>query len=136
MEHIAIQNKKYTFSPINQLDIFCRCQLRKDPPYDRVSVGDLVYPLMDGNIICVVDVSYVISFEFSNIKDVIKLCKGTSLYGGNVFWEDMKDRRYATVIRISNNRTLPKPIIPRARSYGHGWITLDTKEKKSNWLNL
>ena len=136
MEHIAIQNKKYTFGPITQLDIFCRCQNRKDPPYDKVSVGDLVYPLMNGIILCVADVSYVRSFEFSDISEVIKLCKGTDLDGANAFWDDMKDRRYATVIHILNNRLLPKPIVPRTRSFGSGWITLDNRGKRSEWLNL
>jgi hypothetical protein len=69
-------------------------------------------------------------------QEIIDLCKDTDLDGKDTFWRRMRDRKYGTVIRIVNNRTLPKPIVPRVRSYGSGWIVLDTPEKRKEWLNL
>jgi hypothetical protein len=69
MEHITIQREEFTFGPISQLDVFCRCSLRRDPPYDRVVPGDIVYPMRDRIIKNVADVSNAISIEFSNIQE-------------------------------------------------------------------
>ena len=106
MDHVAIQNPKYTFGPIYTLSVLCRCRQRKDVPYDRVSVGDTVYVQSGGVIKVRVTVSRVDYRQYSNIALVRSLCKGTSLYGGHVYWDDMRDRHYATVARLSNHERL------------------------------
>ena len=136
MEHIAIQNKEYTFDSLPTLSILCRCKLRKDPPYDKVTPGDIVYILQDGLIKVKTTVLRVLSKEYDDISEIRNLCEGTSpsLYNGVNYWNAMRNRHYGTVVWLANNNPLAKPIRPKTRSYGHDWIVLDNQQKRQKWL--
>jgi len=92
MEHIAIQNKEYTFDPLPTLTILCRCKQRKDPPYEKVATGDIVYILQDGLIRVKATVSRALSKEYDDISEIRDLCKGTSpsLYNGVIYCSPLR----------------------------------------------
>ncbi|MBA7663629.1 hypothetical protein ES703_71674 [subsurface metagenome] len=135
MEHVAIQNKRYTFDNLETLPVLCRCNKRKDVPYEKVSPGDKIYIQSDGLITVKATVLKVTLKEYDDINDIRNLCKGTKLYDGKNYWNDMKDRHYATVVRLANHEDLSnRPIRPRKRSYGSSWIVMDSEQKRREWL--
>lgn len=136
MEHIAIQKKEYTFDDLETFPVLCRCKKRKDVPYNKVLKGDTVYLLSNGLIKVKATVSKVTSKEYDDIGEIRDLCKGTKLYNGKSYWNDMKDRRYATVVWLTDQEVLRNSIRPRNRSFGSSWIVLDTEHKRREWLDL
>jgi hypothetical protein len=134
MEHIAIQREDRTFDDWQTLPVLCRCKNKKDPPYGKVASGDIVYVVLGGEIKLRATVEQPEFQEYNDINDIRELCKGTLLYSGESYWEDMSDRRYATVVWLKDQEPLEPPIKPSARSYGSDWIVLDTPEKRKAWL--
>ena len=137
MEHVAIQKENRTFIDLGSLDILCRCKSKKDPPYNKIQAGDKVYVAMGGRIKLQTSVVEAVSLESQNIDEIRKLCKGTTLYDADDYWNEMREkgnRRYGTVVRLTNQEMLDPPIQSTARSYGWDWFVLDTPEKRRAWL--
>jgi hypothetical protein len=139
MEHIAIQDPGQTFGNINALVVLCRCRLTKHPPFDKVSVVDIVYLKMKGAPISAkATVSSAISKPYDDIEEIRSLCKSVrGLYNARAYWAEQAERGYATVVFLENHKPVSPPV-QRLTKKGHrnNWIVLDTAGKWKEWPGL
>ncbi|HAL61552.1 MAG TPA: hypothetical protein DCP08_03985 [Chloroflexi bacterium] len=135
MLHVAIQRPEWTIGDLYSKDVLCRCSIRAIPPFDRVEPGDTVFLKWSGGpIVARGRVRDSTSIEYDSVEEVRELCKTYPLYELEEFWKAMRGRRYATVVELQDVEKLERPIIPKTRSAGSGWIVLDTSEKQELWL--
>lgn len=141
MEHVAIQSAallKGKDKP--NTDILFRPSKKKMPPFDCIRKNDIVYIKSSGEKEikwkAVIDRYRYVEGEFESIEEVREMTKGTPLYDDPVyeeFWRENREYKYGTLIWLINAEKID-PIVPSARSYGNGWIVLDTPEKRKSWL--
>jgi hypothetical protein len=138
VEHVVIQDPKQTYANVRNLDILCRCRLTKHTPYDKVSTGDTVYYQDKGGAIEVkYTVSSVTSTPYGEIQEIRRLCKGSTLYDADQYWQAQQNRKYATVVWLADPECISPPLKRHAvKGNAHDWIVLDKKEKRRQWFGL
>lgn len=141
MEHIAIQTAKLLKGKDKpNTDILFRPSKKMGPPFDCIGKNDVVYIKSSSEKeikwTAIIDRFKYVEGEYESIEEVREMTKGTPLYDDPIyedFWRDNRDYKYGTLIWLKDAEEI-EPIVPTARSHGHGWVVLDSPEKRKSWL--
>lgn len=134
-----IQDPQKTFTNFSNLDIICRCKPTKHPPYNKVNVGDTIFVQKRGGPIeDKYEVSSVLSTYYNNIVNIRNLCKNSSLYYVNDWWNAQMEKGFATIIFLVQHKTVSPSIYRVNYSQGnaHDWIVINTLEKQQQWPGI
>ena len=140
--HIVIRDHLYVSGTTEkpEVGVFVQTHTRMRPlKDDMLAAGQTVW--MKWNDGPIVAKSKILSwhsgsFKDGNINEMRELCVGTKLFSLNAYWKSVSDKgagKY-TVIMLCDEEWMDKPIYPRARSFGHSWIHLNSQNKRNEWL--
>ena len=139
MQHIVIRREDYVVGTVEgpQVGVFTQTnEYRRPTPWDRISIGDIVWMKWSGGPI--VAKSVVQGFrqlEGCSREELQETTKGTRLYKDVPYWESLihKPSFNAVIIYVEHEEWLEEVIEPVARSYGNSWIVLGN-DSTSGWL--
>lgn len=102
-----------------------RFSKRKDPPFAKVSSGDLVYIKPTGkDIIGQFRVKKVIFYDGVDILDIRKRY-GKDLAVDEAYWKGKENAKYGTLIFIGDSATFITSPVKLSKKDLRGWVVLD-----------
>lgn len=142
MEHIVIRDQNYVAGTREkpEVRIFVQTNTSRPPLNDSLlNKDDTVWMKWKaGPIVAKARISSTVFGQFTEatIEKLREDCQGTRLYDLVEYWESVrqKGRGYFTVIHLVDEEWLDPLLVTTARSYGSSWITLDTPERRRDWL--
>lgn len=121
--HLAVMNEPFlTYVFEGKKTVESRFSLRRIAPYQKVQPGDVVF-MKAGVIVGCFTVAWVKYFDLNEYSvEQIKQEYDDVIYGDASFWKAKNDKRYTTLIGISDvKRLTPHKIEKRDR---RAWVSL------------
>jgi hypothetical protein len=138
-QHVVIRREEYVAGTSDGPEpvVFTQTNVSRRPiPFGRIKIGETVWMKWSGGpIVANAIVEGFRLIEGCTPDQLRETVKGTALYRHYAYWDSRLPIFYGMTIYLSNSRWLDRLIKPIARSYGSGWVILDTKQKEETWLS-
>ncbi len=121
--HLAVMNEPFLSGVLTgKKTIESRFSMRKVSPYKKVRPKDLIF-MKNGPVVGMFEAEWVRDVDLSSEPiDLVKATYASKIGAGETFWNTKKDKRYLTLIGVTNAVSLTPVAVPKTDR--RAWITL------------